>query len=330
MATLVSYGREIHSIFQLFGNKENDITLSMAWALAKCPEFLKSIVFKVSGFSPDPKDITITNQQYDSDTGITDIEITDYKNFHMVIEAKRGWLLPGAEQLTKYSIRSSFVNTTYAYKHIVSMSECTQEYAKSCLPFQMVNGIPVSHLSYREVYRMALNSKARSNNEQKHLLQEFCEYLRWIMTMQKLDSNMVYVVALSAQRPERCSITWIDIVQKHNKYFCPVGGNGWPKEPPNYIAFRYSGQLQSIHHIEGYSVTNNIHDEIQEMPDEVWNVEHYVYRLGPAITPAKTVKTGKIFKNGRVWAMIDTLLTCDTISEARDLTQERLSHMSNA
>ena len=257
----------------------------MAWALAKCPEFLKSIVFKVSGFSPDPKDITITNQQYDSDTGITDIEITDYKNFHMVIEAKRGWLLPGAEQLTKYSIRSSFVNTTYAYKHIVSMSECTQEYAKSRLPFQMVNGIPVSHLSYREVYRMALNSKARSNNEQKHLLQEFCEYLRWIMTMQKLDSNMVYVVALSAQRPERCSITWIDIVQKHNKYFCPVGGNGWPKEPPNYIAFRYSGQLQSIHHIEGYSVTNNIHDEIQEMPDEVWNVEHYVYRLGPASHP---------------------------------------------
>lgn len=30
MATLESYGREIHSIFQLLGDKENDITLSMS------------------------------------------------------------------------------------------------------------------------------------------------------------------------------------------------------------------------------------------------------------------------------------------------------------
>ena len=34
-------------------------------------------------------------------------------------------------------------------------------------------------------------------------------------------------------------------------------------------------------------------------------------------------KTGKIFRNGRVWAMLDTLLTCDTISEARDRKQKQ-------
>ena len=32
MAQLVSYGKEISSIFQLLGDKENDITLSMSWA----------------------------------------------------------------------------------------------------------------------------------------------------------------------------------------------------------------------------------------------------------------------------------------------------------
>ena len=142
--------------------------------------------------------------------------------------------------------------------------------------------------------------------------------------MQKKDSNMVYVVALGTQKPDGCDITWIDIVQKYSKYFCPVGGNGWPKEPPNYIAFRYYGQLQSIHHIEGYTVSRNMHDEIPEMPDEVWENDCYIYKLGSAIVPGKTVKTGKIFRNGRVWAMLDTLLTCDTISEARDLTQDRL------
>lgn len=44
MAILESYGREVHSIFQLLGEKENDITLSMSWALTKCPEFLKAVV----------------------------------------------------------------------------------------------------------------------------------------------------------------------------------------------------------------------------------------------------------------------------------------------
>jgi hypothetical protein len=169
-----------------------------------------------------------------------------------------------------------------------------------------------------------MQAHATSNHEQKHLLAELCEYLGGIMTMQKKDSNLVYVVALSSANPDRCPITWIDIVQKNDKYFCPVGGNGWPKEPPNYIAFRYYGQLQSIHHIDGYTVTRNMHDEIPEMPDEVWEDDSYVYKLGPAIVPSKVVKTGKIFRNGRVWAMLDTLLTCDTISEARDLSQERM------
>lgn len=324
MATLESYGKEIHSIFQLLGDKENDITLSMSWALAKCSEFLKALIISITGTAPPNDDISILNQRYDANAGITDIEITDFQTFHIIIEAKRGWILPSADQLTKYSLRSNFQNAPYGNKYIVTMSECTQSYAAAHLPFREINKIPVKHLSYREVYQLAKTVRPVSNNEQKHLLDEFCEYLKGLMTMQKLDSNMVYVVALGTKTPDRCSLTWIDIVQKYNKYFCPVGGNGWPKEPPNYIAFRYYGQLQAIHHIDGYTVTRNLHDEIPEMPDEVCDTNHYVYKLGPAIKPVKTVKTGKIFRNGRVWAMLDTLLICDTISDARDLTQSRL------
>lgn len=324
MATLESYGKEIHSIFQLLGDKENDITLSMSWALAKCSEFLKALIISITGIAPPNDDISILNQRYDANAGITDIEITDFQTFHIIIEAKRGWILPSADQLTKYSLRSDFQNAPYGNKYIVTMSECTLSYAAAHLPFREINKIPVKHLSYREVYQLAKTVRSVSNNEQKHLLDEFCEYLKGLMTMQKLDSNMVYVVALGTKTPDRCSLTWIDIVQKYNKYFCPVGGNGWPKEPPNYIAFRYYGQLQAIHHIDGYTVTRNLHDEIPEMPDEVCDTNHYVYKLGPAIKPVKTVKTGKIFRNGRVWAMFDTLLICDTISEARDLTQSRL------
>lgn len=324
MASLISYGQEIHSIFQLLGTKENDITLSLSWALANCPAFLNTVVSAVTGVVPFAENVAILNQQFDSEQGITDIEITDYQTFHIIFEAKRGWNLPDADQLTKYSLRNAFTQTAYAYKHIVTLSECSQTYALAHLPFHSVNSIPVSHLSYREIYEMAQAAYAGSNHEQKHLLLALCEYLRGVMTMQKLESNMVYVVALSTQNPDGCPLTWIDIVLQHQKYFCPMGVNGWPKEPPNYIAFRYHGQLQSIHHIESYTVSRNMHNEIPEMPDEVWDTDHFIYRLGPAIVPSKIVKTRKIFRNGRVWAMLDTLLTCDTISEARDLTHVRL------
>ncbi|MBP3327264.1 MAG: hypothetical protein J6L77_12715 [Coprococcus sp.] len=50
---------------------------------------------------------------------------------------------------------------------------------------------------------------------------------------------------------------------------------------------------------------------------------YFVYKLGPAIIPPKEVKNGKIYPNGRVWAMLDTLLTSDTISEARDISKAR-------
>ena len=151
MATLESYGREVHSIFQLLGEKENDITLSMSWALTKCPEFLKAVVKHICGLVPDTDAITVMNQKYDADTGITDIEVTDYKNFHIIFEAKRGWLLPGADQLTKYSVR--LAASPAAVKQIVTLSECTQAYAGAYLPFTVApNGIPIQHLSYREVY----------------------------------------------------------------------------------------------------------------------------------------------------------------------------------
>lgn len=323
MATLSIYGHRVHNVFQLLGDKENDITSSICWVLVKCPAFLKRIIQRVCQVDADPESVSIYSQKYDADAGITDIELTDGQNFHIIFEAKRGWILPGAEQLEKYSLREDFVKKPVAVKCIVSLSECAQTYAKIYLPFHEVNGIPVSHLSFAEVYDIAKNARAESSNEQKHLLDEFIEYLGGVMTMQNESSNWVYVVSLGHGHYKDCVLTWIDIVKKYNKYFCPVGGNGWPKEAPNYIAFRYDGQLQSIHHIESYSVTKNLHEQFPEMPDEELNVNHFIYSLGPAIIPSKTVKTGNIYRSARVWAMLDTLLTSDTISEARDISYKR-------
>lgn len=323
MSILKAYGQDVKSIFQLIGNKENDISKSIAWALNKCPVFMKKVVFEIFNIEIEPDSIDILYQNFDSSTGITDIEITDQNSFHLIIEAKRGWILPGSEQLTKYSLRDSFRKTIVPNKAIVSMSECSLNYARVNLPFTEVNNIPVRHLSWGRLYELAAASRNESNNEQKHLLNELKEYLRGIMTMQTKESNWVYVVALSKGKPDNCNLTWIEIVKNCNIYFHPFGGNGWPKEPPNYIAFRYDGKLQTIHHIEDYVITKNLHDEVDEMPDFTADNNFFVYKLGPAIIPGKEVKTGNIYRNGRVWAMLDTLLTSDTISEARDISKSR-------
>ena len=326
MSELMAYGTGVTNIFQLMGNHENDITKSIAWVMCKCPVFMHRVAEELFYISINPENVRISYQEYEKEKGITDLEITDDEIFYFIIEAKRGWILPGKEQLKLYSERKSILQSGAVNKAIVSMSECSEEYAKAYLPLKNVNGIPVKHLSWRKLFELADASISASSNAQKNLLRELMEYLEGIMNMQEKNSNMVYVVSVGTGNPDNCKLTWIDFVESYGKYFHPVGGgkSGWPKTPPNYIGFRYHGQLQSIHHIEDYSVTRNLHEHFPEMPDEELEIDHFVYKLGPAIRPSHVVKTGNLYATGRVWAMIDTLLTSDTISEARDITKSRL------
>ena len=323
MSELIAYDREVDSIFQLIGTLENDISKSIAWALTKCPAFLKGVVNSVLGIDVDPEKVRITYQQYEHETGITDLEITDDETFYVIVEAKRGWILPGSEQLTKYSKRQDISASKAKTKAIITMSECSENYADLYLPFKEVGGISVKHLSWKKIYETAKEAKKYSNHAEKNLLEELIKYLGGIMTTQKKDSNWVYVVALGKGNIGDSDLTWIDVVEKQHKYFHPVGGNGWPKDPVNYIAFRYNGQLQAIHHVEGYTVTNDLRNEIKDMPYTDWE-PHFVYDLGPAIVPSKVVKTGNIYRSGRRWAMFDTLLTADSISDACEISKKRM------
>ena len=115
----------------------------------------------------------------------------------------------------------------------------------------------------------------------------------------------------------------VKAVEVKKKYFYPVGEKGWP-EPPNYMAFRYKGKLQYICHVESYEIVEQLHDSIKEIEPDNEEPLHYVLKLGPRIIPSSEVKNGKIWPNGRYWCMLDTLLTCKTVKEARDLTKKRL------
>lgn len=213
MAELKAYGEAVTSIFQLIGNLENDITKSIAWALSSCPVFLKSVVFDILNIEITPQDVQIIYQNFEKDKGITDLEITDNETFYVIIEAKRGWILPGAEQLKLYSEREKILKYNYKYKAIITMSECSNDYANTYLPFKECNGIAIKHISWKRLYDIASESISVSTNSQKNLLKELKTYLGGIMTMQTQESNWVFIVSLSYSNPTGCNLSFVDIVR---------------------------------------------------------------------------------------------------------------------
>ena len=325
MATLRLHGNEVFSVFQLLGNKENDITFSMSWAMTNCPVFLELIVYNCVGIHPDYDRCQIMIQDYKKETdrrGFTDVEVTDGTSFHIIFEAKRGWCLPEYDQLEHYS--RHFLDVPN--REIIILSECSPEYVRKQKMPEEINGIPVAHYSWSRIVKMCGEAyKGSSSYKEKSIISEFTKYMNEVFAMQDQLSNQVYIVSLSNDSADGKMLSYIDIVKQNGKYFYPMKG-GWPKEPPNYIAFRYQGKLQSIHHVEGYTITRNMHDDISEMPDKEWDDDHYVLTLGPAIVPSRDIKNGpNINRACRTWAMLDTLLTSSTISEAVEISKARIN-----
>lgn len=322
MAELYLRNKKINSIFELLGKQENDISFSVGWALAESRSFLQCFLERILSKKVDIGNVVVRLQQYESGSGITDIEIEAPGKLFLIIEAKRGWNLPSREQLQTYAIKKTFGQHSHGFRQVVVLSECSRAYADAHLEVREVEGVRIEPYSWKDVAALAKEARRTGSHAEKRLMEELLTYLEELMTMQNLDSNWVYVVALANGTPKGWAISWKDIAKKKHLYFHPVGGHGWPKEPPNYIAFRYGGKLQSIHHIDAYEILTNMHLRIPEARETEWE-PHFLYSLGPAFAPSKVVPTGRIYPNGRVWCMLDTLFTSETISDARDLSKQR-------
>jgi hypothetical protein len=313
---------EIENSFQLLGEKEDSISLAIAWALSRSDGYLRRFLKATVCWKGSVEETQIRVHRYEGNAGITDIEVYAIGRFHVIVEAKKGWNLPGKAQLSKYAHRKSFWEHGAKVRRIATLSECSQEYARVHLPAREIKGVPVVHVSWREMVQFAQSVARSCGHAEKRILRDLIEYLGGVMTTQQKDSNRVYVVSLSAEQPEKWGVNWIEIVTRQSRYFHPLSGK-WPKEPPNYVGFRYGGQLQSIHHVEKHEVIEDLGKACKEIPRTPVD-PHLLYHLGPAIRPPKPVKNGKIYPSGRVWCALDTLLTSSTVSEARDITNSRM------
>ena len=231
--TLWVGSEEVGNVFQLLGYKEDSISLAIAWSLANSHQFCKQFLECMVGKDAIPSAINIRIHRYEIDGGITDIEIYEPNKFHLVIEAKRGWILPDLSQLKKYAKRHTFSQHKAKIKRLITLSECSNDYAKAHLPTTVIDTIPVIHVSWKDLVSWAQAATRRATHSEKRLLNELIDYLGIVMTSQRKDSNWVYVVSLGSGTPDGWKTSWIDIVKKYSRYFHPVGQK-WPKEPHRF------------------------------------------------------------------------------------------------
>lgn len=320
--TLRLFKSECRNVFALAGVTENSATFALGWTIEKSPTFARLFVDDLGGPSLSPEEtIVVDLQRDDKDGGFTDVEIACGDRLRLIIEAKRGWILPEEAQLKTYVPRLE--PWARVDRRIVSVRAASRDYASKRLPAQL-SDCPVLHRSWGDILRLARKARQKSTSfEEKLWLREFATHLEDYVSMQNPHDNRVYVVALSSEPIEPGKdYTWIDVVEKDGFYFHPVG-NRYPVLPPNYVGFRYNGELQSVHHVDEYKVVTNLKPYNPNWP-EIYT-DHFLYKLGPAMKPSRPVKTGKLYRGARVWCAIDTLLSgvCATISDARDPTEKR-------
>jgi hypothetical protein len=315
--TLLRSGKPIGTIFDLLGKKEDDMTYALGFVASRSSRFAAGLAAAVGGPSDEPRHGTVRLQEVDSE-GRTDVEIEWPQQFHAVFEAKRGPWLPTEEQLRKYVVRLAI--RAARIQRLVTVTNAPTEYADATLP-RTLDGIPVVHLTWARVRHIARAAKSGEANRNRALLHEFDVYLEEILGMENVRSNMVYVLSLGAGGV--WGLDFKDVVNNRRCYFDPVAR--YRSGLPNYIAFRYDGRLQTIHHVEGASVFDDPHamfDDARSSKEE----SHYLFRLGPAMAPPHEVRNGpKIQRSNRVWCMLDLLLTSATISDAWLETQKRLA-----
>lgn len=145
--------------------------------------------------------------------------------------------------------------------------------------------------------------------------------------MRDTNSNEVHVVALTRKVWDGwpADLSPVDEVEKHRLYHYPTVGN-YRKVVPNYMGFRYDGRLQSIHHVDSYEIIDSPYGHVPGAPDLTWDAPSNLLHLGPPIRPDHRVPTGKgIWPSAPMVVDIDLLLTCATITEAREATKARRS-----
>src|ERR1035437_725921 len=151
---LTCSGRDVQTIFDLLGDKENDMTFSLGWLLSHSERFLASLLEDLTGRPFDSvADGLVRLQTGRVECGITDVEIEVRTDIVVVFEAKRGVALPGLTQLQKYA--AILGRKQVIERLLVALTNATPAYAKSAMPVLSIHNVRLVHRSWREIKAIA-------------------------------------------------------------------------------------------------------------------------------------------------------------------------------
>lgn len=326
MAELILHGQPVETVFDLLGRDENDMTYALGWGLANNGAAVRAFAERVAPGARLGDPIVIDLQQHDrADGGFTDIELLS-SELHVIVEAKRGWGPPSIVQLRRYEARFARAARPTQCLVVLTQNGAERLVRHQLGPWEPPGPIRAVVLGWSDLVMLLREAGRRGPLAERRLARELASYLGGLADMRNIDSNRVYVVSLAGRSLDGwpATITAIKIVADFHRYFFPAAASGWPKVPPNYVAFRYNAKLQSIHHVDDYTIIDNPSEHFPGAPER--SDPLFLLTLGPAIRPDHEVPTGpKLPQAARAWADLDLLLTSQTISEAAALSRARRS-----
>lgn len=318
--------RELSTVFGASGIDENSATAALVWTLAQSPTFARALLEDLFGEQVDASELRVDMQRHEPGAGgFTDIELRTGSECHAIIEAKVGWVIPTESQFRLYAERID--PKASRLTKLVSLTAMNRRFVK--LPRKLA-GVPTTHRSWEDIVRLAAQCRAKTRQAVERLwLEQLGNHLERYMQMQDILSSIVYLVPLGTKEIiEGRGYTWIDVARGDPpQYFHPVGGPTYPrfpKVPQNYIGFRYHGKVQSVHFVEKVDVRVDLNRLNKNWP--VGQDPVFLYTLGPAMTPAKEVRSGRnIWPTDSHYCALDTLLSgrYETVADAIAETNRR-------
>ncbi len=239
-ASLSRHGRPIASVFDLLGRSENDLTAALGFTLDRSPVLLAAVAEVLAPGVAGP--ISIAMEVAD-ELGRTDLELRAPGDL-LVVEAKQGWDLPELEQLESYAGRVIAAGGGT----LVTLSQASAEWAAAMLPASALN-VPVRHLPWSRVRRLLADVRPVVRGAERLWLDELNTYLRRATAVREISDCWTYCVVVSDDRPGGGGARTFREFVEAGTYFHPFGTGGWPKEPPNFMAFRWGNQVQRIHRV---------------------------------------------------------------------------------
>jgi hypothetical protein len=325
MPELRLHARPVATIFDLMGRTENDMTAALGWGVTHNGALSRRFLGQVAPGLDIAEPIVVELQQHDqADGGYTDIDLKA-DELHVIVEAKVGWAPPTEAQLRRYETRFAGVAAAHQAFVVLTQNGAEQVVRHRLGAWAPPDPIEVVVLGWSDLVTMAVAAGREGPTRERPLAAELATYLRGVADMRETDSNVVHVVALTRKvwAGWPTDLSPVDEVVKHLTYHYPTVGN-YPRIVPNYMGFRYDGKLQSIHHVDDYTISDTPVGHVPGAPDLSWDSPAYVLKLGPPIRPDHPVPTGKgYWPSAPLDIDIDLLFTAASVADARTLTVAR-------